>query len=465
MTDAAPVAANRWFGPASARLWSSRTAPPLGCHVIDAGMQVPQRIVWDVSALLQAAGDALSARFGACVVRGEISGLNQAASGHCYFTLKDVGRSEGALRCAMFRRATGLLDFRPADGQLVEARGRLGIYGPRGELQLVVESMQRGGAGALYERFLKLRERLAAEGLFDDAAKRPIPLFPRRVGVVTSLAAAALHDVLTAFARRAPQVEVVVYPSPVQGVDAPAALSLAIDLANRRAEVDTLILCRGGGSLEDLWAFNDERVVRAVRGSSIPLVCGVGHETDLTLADLAADLRAPTPTAAAELAAQPRASCLETLLGRATIMRRRVAETLDTHAQRLDRAALRLARPAEVLSRRSGVLALLAHRLAAAGERRLDGCRTRLERSAQRLDRSTSVCLGTHEARLAARHDRLQSLDPRRVLSRGYALLTGPDGHAVVSVHQAGVGMPLRALLADGSLNVAVTAVGNVVDG
>ena len=372
MNNCAVAAVNTGLGPVTARLWSSQGPPALGWRVIDMDPDVPRRLVWGVTALLQAASDALSARFGACVVRGEISGLMQAASGHSYFALKDVDAGDGALRCAMFRRASMLLDFRPADGQRVEARGRLGVYGPRGELQLVVESMQRSGAGALYERFLKLRARLADEGLFDEALKRPIPAFPRRVGVVTSLAAAALHDVLTALARRAPHVEVVVYPSAVQGVDAPAALVAAIELANRRAEVETLILCRGGGSLEDLWAFNDERVARAVRGSAIPLVCGVGHETDVTLADLAADLRAPTPTAGAELAAPPRAACLDALGARAALMRRRVSDLCDAHAQRLDHAALRLARPAEALSRKNRGIEVLAHRLAAAGERRID---------------------------------------------------------------------------------------------
>src|SRR5450755_1313105 len=285
--------------------------------MIDPISGVPPRNLWGVSALLQAASDALSARFGACAVRGEISGFMRAASGHCYFNLKDADRGEGALRCAFFRRSAALVDFQPGDGQLVDLRGRLGVYGPRGELQLVVESMQRTGAGALYEQFLRLRARLQDEGLFDPALKRELPVYPRSIGVVTSPGAAALHDVLTALDRRAPNVEIIVYPSPVQGVDAPAALCAAIARANERAEVETLIVCRGGGSLEDLWAFNDERVVRAVQASGIPVICGVGHETDVSLADLAADVRAPTPTAAAELASPSRQSCLDALAGRA----------------------------------------------------------------------------------------------------------------------------------------------------
>ena len=427
--------------------------------MIDASRDVPRPFVWNVAALLQAASDALLTRFGACVVRGEISGFAQAASGHCYFTLKDAERDAGALRCAMFRRSSSLLDFTPADGQIVDARGRLGVYGPRGELQLIVESMQRGGAGALYERFLRLRARLDAEGLFDESAKRPLAAFPKAVGVITSTAAAALHDVLTALARRAPHVRVIVYPSPVQGAEAPAALGAAIDLANRRAEVETLILCRGGGSLEDLWAFNDERLVRAVRGSAIPLICGVGHETDVTLADLAADLRAPTPTAAAELAAPPRQGCLDALAASASALRRRMNDAVDAQSQRLDRAALRLARPADALSRHQRELAGLAHRLPASLGRRLDGCRAAISQSAQRLSRAVSVCLRTHDARLVARGDRLQSLDPLRVLARGYALLTDGSGHAIVSVREVAVGTPLNAWVGDGRLDVAVTSV------
>ena len=239
---------------------------------------------WSVAGLLQAVADALAARLGAVTVRGEISGFTRAASGHCYFTLKDSDGQAALLRCAMFRRAAGLLDFRPADGHQVELRGRITVYESRGELQCVVEAMARLGAGSLFELFLRLKSRLEAAGLFDAARKRPLPAHPRAVGVVTSLGAAALHDVLTAIRRRASHVRVVVYPSLVQGPEAPAQLVAAIAQAGQRAEVDVLIVCRGGGSLEDLWAFNDEAVVRALVACPIPVVCGVGHETDVTLA-------------------------------------------------------------------------------------------------------------------------------------------------------------------------------------
>ncbi len=217
-----------------ARLWSSRPAPVLGRRVIEPIANAAAARVWTVGALVLAVADALAARFGACTVRGELSGFSRAASGHCYFTLKDADGAQAALRCAMFRRAAGLLDFAPRDGQQVELRGRLAVYEPRGELQFVAEAMRALGAGSLYEQFLRLRAKLEAEGLFDASRKRPLPRFPQRIGVVTSLAGAALHDVLTTLARRAPQVQVIVYPSPVQGAEAPQALAAALALAGQR---------------------------------------------------------------------------------------------------------------------------------------------------------------------------------------------------------------------------------------
>ncbi len=253
------------------RLWTCRTASALAMRMGDLFRPRPEGRVWSVGALVAAVSGLIEQNLSSCVVSGEISGLSRAASGHCYFTLKDASGA-ATLRCAMFRRALSLLDFDPADGQRVEVRGRLSVYEPRGELQLVAEAMQRSGAGALYERFIRLRAKLEAEGLFDSAAKRALPAFPLTIGVVTSLGGAVLHDVATTLARRSPHVRVVVYPSVVQGADAPAALCAAIATATRHAAVDVLIACRGGGSLEDLWAFNDERVVRAIRAASMPVV-------------------------------------------------------------------------------------------------------------------------------------------------------------------------------------------------
>ncbi len=330
--------------------------------MVDAAAALPGARAWSVAALLVAISDTLAARFGACTVQGELSGFTRAASGHCYFTLKDADGAAASVRCAMFRRAASLQGFTPRDGQQVELRGRVAVYEPRGEMQFVVESMRALGAGSLYEQFLRLKAKLEAEGLFDAAKKRVLPAFAQRVGIVTSLAGAALHDMLTTLARRAPQVQVIVYPSLVQGNDAPPALLSALAAAAQRREVDVLIVARGGGSIEDLWAFNDERVVRALAALPMPVVSGVGHETDVTLCDFAADMRAATPTAAAELVAPERAALLAALAQIARHLQRSITRRLEVQAQRLDRLALQLARPGQAVSRAQQQLQALAHR-------------------------------------------------------------------------------------------------------
>lgn len=413
--------------------------------------------VWGVNALIHAVSDALAARFAACSVRGELSGFSRAASGHCYFSLKDASGEGGLIRCAMFRRAASLLDFAPGDGIEVELRGRLALYEPRGELQFVVESMRRGGAGTLFEQFLRLKARLEAEGLFDPARKRELPRFPRRVGVVTSLGAAALHDVLTSFARRAPQVEVVIYPTLVQGREAPVSIASALALAARRDEVELLLVCRGGGSLEDLWAFNDEVTVRAVAASPIPTLSGVGHETDLTLVDFAADLRAPTPTAAAELATPSRADCAGQLGALTARMARRVRHALDVHGQQVDNLALRLARPGEGLRRQDRRLLALTQRLMTAAKSMAHRRAAPLLTTEIRLRRAPQALLSRQAHRLDALASRLQALDPHRVLRRGYAWVEAVDGKAVQSVQALAVGDPLRLVLADGEADLKVT--------
>jgi exodeoxyribonuclease VII large subunit len=412
-----------------------------------------------VAGLVDAISQSLAERFSVVAVGGEIGSFTRAASGHCYFCLKDADGQAASLRCAMFRRAATMLDFTPTDGALVELRGRVAVYEPRGELQFIVEAMRRAGAGTLYEQFLKLRARLAAEGLFDEDAKRRLPALPRRIGVITSAAGAALHDVLTALARRAPQVEVVVYPSPVQGAEAPPALVNALRIANERAEVDLLLLVRGGGSLEDLWAFNDERVVRAVASSALPVVCGVGHETDVTLCDLAADLRAPTPTAAAELAAPSRDGLLQRLDALERSLMRCLDHRLQSTAQRLDRMALRLARPSDVLARQRRLLDLLAQRAAAAPARRIELQRQRLDHLAHRPARALADTLRSQTARLDSLQARLQALDPHHVLARGYAWLDDGEGGAITSVHALLPGHEVRAVLPDGSVDLRVLGV------
>jgi exodeoxyribonuclease VII large subunit len=424
-----------------------------------AEVAIEPRAPWGVAALLLAVGDALAARFGALSVRGEIASFTRAASGHCYFTLKDADGVAAGLRCAMFRRAAGLLDFAPADGQQVEVRGRLGVYDARGELQLVAEAMRPLGAGNLYEQFLRLKAKLQAEGLFDVARKRPLPAFVQRIGVVTSLGAAALHDVLSTLARRAPQVAVIVYPSPVQGADAPAALVRALALAAARREVDLLVLARGGGSLEDLWAFNDERVVRAVAASPLPLVCGVGHETDITLADFAADLRAPTPTAAAELAAPSQAALMTQLATLARRLSRQVSRRLEAQAQRLDARALQLARPAQALAPHQQRLDRLQARLRAGGIALL-GTQQRLAvQLATRLRQAQQHRRAQAQHRLAVLQAQLDTLSPQRVLQRGYAWVADEAGRPIVSALALQPGQDVRAVWRDGRADVRVMAV------
>ncbi len=423
----------------------------------DAGFgSTPPRAAWGVAALVLAANDALAARFGSVAVRGEISGFTRAASGHCYFSLKDADGAPALLRCAMFRRAASLVDFAPGDGMQVELRGRLGVYESRGELQLVVEAMQRLGAGALYEEFLRRRARLAAEGLFDAGRKRTLPAWPRTLGVVTSLGAAALRDVLTALARRAPQVRVVVYPSAVQGAEAPPQLVAALATAARRAEVDALLLVRGGGSLEDLWAFNDERLVRAIAASPLPVVCGVGHETDVTLADLVADLRAPTPTAAAELAAPAQAEALAQLAARADGLVHGVERLLQRQAQRVDALALRLGSPARRIAGERQALEARAQRLARAPLASLQREHDRLLRLAEHAQQAQRLRLGAEPLRLAAVAARLEAQDPRRVLQRGYAWVEDEAGRPVVSAAALAAGQRVRATWADGRAAVQV---------
>ncbi|HEY4068917.1 MAG TPA: exodeoxyribonuclease VII large subunit, partial [Burkholderiaceae bacterium] len=293
----------------------------------------------------------------------------------------------------------------------------------------------------------------------DAARKRELPAYPATIGVVTSLDAAALRDVLAAIARRAPHLRVIVYPSPVQGEQAPARLAQAIALASARAEVEVLIVCRGGGSLEDLWAFNDEAVVRAICAAGMPVVSGVGHETDVTLADFAADVRAPTPTAAAELVAPTREACLDLLETYAELIRRRLNDTLDLHAQRLDRAAQRLARPAQAVRQQGQRLLLLAHRLASHPPRAVLAQHTRLATLELALRQRSAQRLAMQHQRLDALAARLRALDPRQVLARGYAWLSDDADRAVMSVQQIEPGQALRAVLHDGSAELLITQV------
>ncbi|MEZ0307681.1 MAG: exodeoxyribonuclease VII large subunit [Ramlibacter sp.] len=413
--------------------------------------------IWQVGALCRAVADALDARFNPVAVRGEISGFSRAASGHCYFSLKDP---QGQIRCAMFRRAASLLDFQPRDGELVEVTGRLGVYEQRGDLQLVVESMSRAGQGALFEQFLRLKAKLEGEGLFDEGRKRDVPLLPRGIGLVTSLGAAALHDVVTALRRRAPHVPVVLAPAAVQGAQAPADLVRALTGLYRlaaRGELDVILLVRGGGSIEDLWAFNDEQLARTIVQSPVPLISGVGHETDFTIADFCADVRAPTPTAAAELAAQARDSWLLELAQDAARLRTAAVRRLDGESQRLDVAASRLGRPLARMASQQLRLADAMHRLRYAVRGRIEKDGTRFTNLESQLRRAVQVRTERAGQVLERSRLRLELLDPRLVLQRGYALLTDEVGQAVTSVHQTRAGQALKATLADGEVALKVT--------
>ena len=421
--------------------------------------------IWEVGALCRAIADALEARFNPVAVRGEITGFSRASSGHCYFSIKDAN---GQLRCAMFRRAAGLLDFSPRDGELVEVRGRLGVYEARGDLQFIVESMQRAGQGALFEQFLRLKAQLEGEGLFDPRRKRPLPVQPRGIGLITSLGAAALHDVVTALRRRVPHIPVVLIPAQVQGAAAPQSMVTALRQMYAWAEgeapadgettpvVDVILLVRGGGSMEDLWAFNDEQLARTIVQSPVPLVSGVGHETDFTIADFCADLRAPTPTAAAELVAQPREVWLGALDLLADRLESAVQRQIDLRHQRLDQAAQRLGRP-------SGLAAREQLRLARCAQRLRHGMLLNLERLALKnkaleadFAQKTARHIALQSDRLERARMQLELLNPHLVLQRGYALLTDSQGHAVTSVGQVRLGDALRATLADGVLDVTV---------
>ncbi len=416
----------------------------------NAGMNTP---VWTVGALCKAVSDALAARFDAVRVQGEISGFTQAASGHCYFSLKDA---QGQLRCAMFRRAASMLGRLPRNGDQVEVVGRLGVYGARGDLQLVVESMQALGQGALYEEFLRLKSKLQAEGLFDPGLKRPLTPRPRGIGLVTSLGAAALHDVATALERRVAHIPVVLAPALVQGVGAPQSLQAALLQLYQRRDLDVILLVRGGGSIEDLWAFNDEALVRLLRQSPVPVVCGVGHETDFALCDFAADLRAPPPTAAAELCALSRADSMLQLGHVADLARAVVWRRLDEQTQHLDRLQQALARPQGVLQIHQRRLARLALALSRSAQEGIRNARDSLSAQGQRMPLSMQRLCAQQHHRLDTVQAKLALLDPRHVLDRGYSWLIDHQGHAMTRVAQFQPGQSVSAVLSDGEVGLKV---------
>jgi exodeoxyribonuclease VII large subunit len=381
--------------------------------------------VVSVSELLRSVREVLERRFPAAWISGEISNFRPAASGHWYFTLKDEAAQ---VDCVMFRGRAATLDWAPAEGMRVEARAAVTLYEPRGRFQLNVETMRRAGLGPLYERFLKLKEKLEKEGLFDPRAKRPIPEHPKTIGILTSLQAAALRDVLTTLRRRNPSIPVIVYPVPVQGEGAAAKIAQMLGVASRRAECDVLLLVRGGGSIEDLWQFNEEVVARAIRASAIPVVVGVGHETDVTIADFAADQRAPTPTAAAEMVSPSREELLARVAELAQRASREALRRIEYAMQMIDALARRLVHPRERLRTSGQLLEQLAARLSSAAARRLENFAAQIERLKAGL----------------------VSLNPTAVLERGYSLTRNAQGEVVSDAARVSAGDTLTTTLSKG---------------
>ncbi|HWR66545.1 MAG TPA: exodeoxyribonuclease VII large subunit [Bellilinea sp.] len=365
-------------------------------------------------------------------VSGEISNLSQPASGHIYFTLKD---QNAALRCVIWRTTASRLLVNLRNGQAVEAHGAISLYERDGTYQLYIDSLRQAGEGWLYQEFLRLKARLEAEGLFDEARKRPIPLIPQRIGIVTSATGAALQDILNTLTGRYPLAEIILSPAPVQGDDAPPRLVRALQRLEA-AHPDVIIMARGGGSLEDLWAFNDERVIRAIVASSVPIITGIGHETDFTLADFAADLRAPTPTGAAVLAT-PDAADMRAALGSQLLYLDSAMSALLT-ANKRDTFEMQL---------RLGRLS---------PQRKVQDDRQRLDELLERAMRGLSAHQRLRRAQVDGLSFRLQALSPLAVLQRGYAVLRGPDGRILQSISQVQPGDSISARIQDGELTAQV---------
>ena len=437
----------------------------------------PAQPVMTVSALNLAVAKMLERQFPLMWIAGEVSNFTRAVSGHWYFTLKDANAQ---VRAVMFRGRAQYANFTPANGDKVEVRAVVTLYPARGDFQLGVEAIRRAGVGDLHEAFLRLKEKLQAEGLFDAEKKHELAGFPKTIGIVTSPQAAALRDVLTTLARRAPNVRVIIYPTPVQGDGAGQKIAEALIRAGERAECDVLILCRGGGSMEDLWAFNEEPVARALAACPIPVISGVGHETDFTIADFAADLRAPTPTAAAEMAATARADWLAALEELAEDLSRGVKRMLSGRTQELDWLARRLQSPGAAIAHERTRLTGLQARLGFAMRMPLASSRHALERYTARLyvqvpDTRVQRASINDAARrlhaavvrekqlqghaLAALRAQLELLNPQRTLERGYAIVSNAQGAVLRNPKQLQPREPLTVRLAEGSAQVLLANV------
>ena len=391
----------------------------------------PQHIL-TVSELNRLAREVLEQTFPLFWVSGEVSNFTRAASGHWYFSLKD---SSAQVKCVMFKGRNSYVDFMPREGDKIEARCTVTLYEARGDFQLTVEFVQKAGLGALFEAFEKLKLKLTHEGLFDAAYKQAIPKYPKTIGIVTSPDAAALRDVLTTIKRRNPAINIIIYPTPVQGKGAATQIAKAIHTANKRAECDTLIICRGGGSMEDLWQFNEEVVARAIDDSAIPTISGVGHETDFTICDFVADVRAATPTAAAELASQDMQTLKTQLIAIWNQLGRRIDAGLQTHAQKLDFLARRLISPLQQIEIKTNQVKQLQRRMNIGLQRHLE----------------------TKNMHLLSLQNSLAQLNPQNVLARGYAIINKKNGELVQSIQQIKPSEEINIHLADGEVGATIT--------
>ncbi|MGY6037224.1 exodeoxyribonuclease VII large subunit [Aeromonas sp. AE23HZ002T15] len=451
-------------------------------HLNDSSQNRAQQI-FTVTRLNSAVRMILEQDLGLVWLTGELSNLAMPSSGHWYFSLKDMSAQ---VRCAMFKGNNRRVPFRPQDGMQVLVQARVSLYEPRGDYQLIIESMQPAGDGMLALRFEELKRRLGAEGLFDEGRKRPLPREPRAVGLVTSATGAALHDMLTVLKRRAPDLPVFIYPAQVQGSAAIGQIVTAIALANRRAEVDVLIVGRGGGSLEDLWCFNEEAVARAIAHSAIPVVSAVGHEVDVTISDFAADLRAPTPSAAAELVAPDRSARAQRLahlhqrIAQAMARRQTTAShqfallqkrldhqdpkrRLEQQSQRLDELASRLQQLlASRLHQGERRLTSLDRRLQAKSpERLLAAGKRRHQLAEERLHALIAKRQDLADHRLAMLSARLDGVSPLATLGRGYSITRTERGEVISRASQTAPGQTLVTTLAEGSLTVRVDSIGD----
>ncbi|MDQ3186685.1 MAG: exodeoxyribonuclease VII large subunit [Pseudomonadota bacterium] len=437
------------------------------------------RTVLSVSELNRSAKDLLEHAFPLLWVSGEISNIKCYGFGHWYFSLKD---SSAQIRCVMFREKNRYLDWQPKDGMHVEVRALVTLYQTRGDFQLSVETIRRVGLGTLFEAFEQLRVRLGKEGLFDPARKKPLPSFPKQVGIITSPAAAALHDVLSTLQRRMPSLPVIVYPTAVQGAGAAAKIAAAIQKAVSRAECDVLILCRGGGSIEDLWAFNEEVLARAIATCSVPLISGVGHETDFTIADFVADIRAPTPTGASQLVCPDREELLSCTKSLYACMQREMQRGIESRMQTSDMLACRLIHPRERINDQLAHLHRLQTRLGGSWLRKYENKHWRVRELNQRLTvaspdisrlierqhelalrlrRAVSVRIQALVMGLQRQQANLVHLNPESVLERGYSIAHTADGTVLRNSDQISISDTIRMKFAEGWSKAIVSEKGD----